>query len=251
MELRHSLALALALVALGPASAHGAGERASMRASFRPEHLGAPSTISIRLNVAGGPRGVPAPLRQVDVLLPAEMGFATSGLGVAACDPHALEVLGPDVCPANSRIGSGAAVVEIPIGPVVRQEHVRLSLFAAPSPDGYLHVLICAVGEFPVIAQIVLTSVLLPRQLQIDVPLVPSLPAAPDVSLVEMNATLGGALTYYEVVHGHVAAYHPRGVGLPPRCPRGGFKFAAGFAFLDGSRASAHTAVPCPRRRRG
>ena len=250
MAVRNVLAAALALGALLPAGACAARERGSIHASLRPERLGAPSTISLRLGVAGGPQGVPAPLSAIEVVLPAELGFATSGLGVASCEPAALEALGPRVCPADSRMGSGTALVEIPIGPVVRQESVRLLLFAGPSPDGYLHLILCAIGEFPVEAQIVITAVLLPRHLAISVPLVPSLPGGADVSLVQMNATIGGGLTYYERVHGDVAAYHPRGIGLPPRCPRRGFPFAASFAFIDGTHASAGTAVPCPRARR-
>jgi hypothetical protein len=61
--------------------------------------------------------------------------------------------------------------------------------------------------------------------------------------------TLGGNLTYYEIVKGQSVPYHPAGVGLPQSCPRGGFSFAATFAFLDGSRSRADTAVPCPRPR--
>jgi hypothetical protein len=251
MALRHTPALAIALAALVPAAAHAAqspigGESATIHTSLRPERLGAPSAISLRLAVHGGRDGVPAPLSGIDVFLPAELGFATSGLGVASCDPAALQALGPSACPPDSLMGSGSALVEIPFGPQVAQEHVRLLLFAGPSPDGYLHLLICATGEAPVEAQIVLTSVLLPQRLAISVPLVPGLPGGPDVSLVQMNATLGGGLTYYERIHGHVAAYHPRGIGLPPRCPRHGFPFAASFSFIDGGRASASTAVPCP-----
>jgi hypothetical protein len=205
----------------------------------------------MHLQVAGGHGVVPAPLSGIEVFLPAELSVATSGLGVAPCAPVALEALGPAACPANSRMGSGSAIVEIPIGPEVRQEHVTLTLFAGPSPDGYLRILIYAIGKFPVEAQIVLTSVLLPGRLQITVPLVPSLPGGPDVSLVDMRAMLGGRLTYYERVNGRTAAYHPKGIGLPPRCPHKGFGFAAMFSFTDGTRAQANTAVPCPRKRRG
>jgi hypothetical protein len=64
-----------------------------------------------------------------------------------------------------------------------------------------------------------------------------------------MHLTLGGKLTYYENVRCRRVAYDPAGVGLPSRCPRGGFPFVATFAFLDGGHSSAGTAVPCPRRR--
>jgi hypothetical protein len=249
-RIARTFALLVALGALPPSIAIASGETARIGAQLSPERLGAPTTIALHFQVGGGRRGVPAPLSGIDVFLPGELGFATSGLGVAPCGAAALEALGPPACPANSRMGYGTALVEIPIGPVVRQEKVQLTLFAGPSPDGYLRILIYAIGTFPVEAQIVLTSVLLPGELRISVPLVPSLPGGPDVSLVEMRAVLGGRLTYYERVHGRTAAYHPKGIGLPERCPRIGFRFAASFSFTDGSRAAASTTVPCPRKRR-
>lgn len=83
-----------------------------------------------------------------------------------------------------------------------------------------------------------------------NIPLVPTLPEAPDISVVQVRSTLGPLhLTYYEEVSGRRVAYEPKGILLPNRCPRGGFRFVADFGFQDGSRASAHTAVPCPRSR--
>jgi hypothetical protein len=106
----------------------------------------------------------------------------------------------------------------------------------------------------PVLAQLVLSSQLLPARapfgglVKVNVPLVPSLPDGPDVSVVQLAATLGPEhLTYTEKVHGRTVTYVPKGILLPDRCPRGGFPFAATLGFVDGSRASAHTAVPCPR----
>jgi hypothetical protein len=96
-----------------------------------------------------------------------------------------------------------------------------------------------------------MSTLLTPGRLQLNVPLVPSVPEGPDVSVVRVQATLGGHLTYYEQVHGRTLAYRPRGIGLPRTCPRGGFKFAAAFAFLDGTYASARTTVSCPPLHRG
>jgi hypothetical protein len=145
-------------------------------------------------------------------------------------------------------MGSGTAIVAIPFGSVVVKEPVQLALLAGPSSDGYLHLLAYASGKFPVEAAVVLTAVLLAGRLSITVPPIPSLPAAPYVAVEEMHLTLGGHLTYFETVKGRRVAYHPAGVGLPRSCPRGGFPFAATFAFIDGSSARAHAAVACPRR---
>ncbi len=223
-----------------------------MSASLTPERLGAPTTISASFHISPGPGEFPV-LAGVALSFPANLGFLTSGLGLAACDPTLLAEQGPQACPANSHIGGGSAVALLPLSGLIR-EPVQLSILAGPSSDGSLHVLLSALGAFPVAALIVLDARLLPGRLSIAVPAVPSIPEGPDVALGDMHLQLGGELTYYEAIRGHEVAYHPRGIGLPRRCPRGGFAFGAQFTFVDGQRASAHTSVACPRggpRRKG
>jgi hypothetical protein len=184
----------------------------------------------------------------MDVHYPADLGLATSGLGVAACDPIQLEANGPAACPPDSVMGYGSASVEVPLGAEVILETASIVLVAGPSENGYIRLLVCATGLTPVAARIVMPTLLAGGHLHISVPLVPSVPEGPDVALVRARVTIGGRLTYYERVHGKNVPYHPRGVSLPRRCPRGGFRFESVLAFADGSRARAHTVVPCPRR---
>jgi hypothetical protein len=219
-----------------------------MSAAFTPERLGAPTTVSFGFQLKQGGQ-VPAPLSGIELAYPRDLGLATSGLGLSACSPARLEVHGPSGCPANSRMGYGSAVVGIAFGSDLIKEPVQLALLAGPSPDGYLHLLVYATGKFPVEAAVILTAVLLPGHLTVTIPPIPSLPAAPYVSLTEMHLTLGGQLTYYEMVKGRPVAYHPAGVGLPSTCPRGGFRFAATFLLLDGDRAGSRASVACPKRR--
>ena len=169
-------------------------------------------------------------------------------LGLAACNPALLEENGPQACPANSQMGSGSALAEVPLDGSLHLEAAKLAVFAGPSPNGYLQLLVSAVGRWPVAALVVLSGELLPGQLIIAVPPIPAFLEGPYVALVAMHLTLGGDLTYYEHVHGRSVAYHPAGIGLPRTCPRGGFPFAASFAFLDGQNADAHATVACPRR---
>jgi hypothetical protein len=225
-----------------------ASATARMSASFTPEHLGAPTTVSFGFQIDQSGQD-PAPLTGVELAYPRGLGLATSDLGVAACSPAQLEDLGPTGCPANSHMGNGTALVEIAFGPHLVKEPVALTLLAGPSANGYLHLLVFASGKFPVEAAIVLTAELLPGHLAITVPPIPSLPAAPYVAVTEMHLTLGGHLTYYETVRGRRVPYHPAGIGLPNTCPRGGFRFAATFMLLDGQRALSHAAVACPKRR--
>ncbi len=239
------LPVAIALCgALPPAAS--AGQIARISAKFSPEHLAEPTTVHLGFRITA-PGQTPAPLRGIELGYPANLGFATSGLGLSACEPAELEILGPTACPPDSRIGSGHARVEIPIGPQRVEEAIVLTLFAGPSPDGYLHLLVYASGMTPVIAQVLLSGVLLPRRIDIVVPPIPSLPEAPYVAVSRMQLTLGGNLTYSEKRGGRSIAYRPPGVGLPRSCPQGGFRFTARFDFLDGERTGARTAVACPR----
>ncbi|HYM54184.1 MAG TPA: hypothetical protein VES97_02395, partial [Solirubrobacteraceae bacterium] len=126
----------------------------------------------------------------------------------------------------------------------------------APVQNGRLGLLFYADGEGPVYAQLIFPALILEApapfggRLETQIPVIPSLPEAPNAAVVQMRSTIGPKnITYYQRSHGRTIAYHPNGLLLPSSCPRGGFPFAASFAFLDGTHASARTSVPCPARR--
>jgi hypothetical protein len=225
------------------------GPAAKVAADFSPDRLGGSSTIKIGMEIKPSPSEPATPVSKIVLRFPQSLGFATSGLGLASCVPSVLLKLGPEACPANSKMGSGKATVVVPFGPALVREKVTLQLYAAPSSDGYVHLVVYAHGKEPVIAAIVLSGVLLPGRIEIRVPAIVSIPGAPNVSLVSLQASIGGALTYFERVHGKTHSYHPRGIGLPDVCPSGGWKLGASFAFTDGRRSSAKTVVPCPGER--
>ena len=202
------------------------------------------------MNIDPPEASAPIPISAVAVSYPSDLGLATSGLGLAACNPAALELQGAEACPPDSKMGVGSAVVEVPFGPAIVKENVTLGIYAAPSADGYVHLAILAHGSAPVVASIVFAGVLYPGELQMSVPPIASLPGAPYAALVKLHASLGGALTYYERVRGRTVAYRPRGIGLPDSCPRGGWKLAAAFTFTDGQSSRASTVIPCPQRGR-
>jgi hypothetical protein len=188
-----------------------------------------------------------------DLRYPSNLGIGVSGLGLETCRLSALEKLGLSACPPDSRMGSGKATVEIAVGPSIVRETVGIAIVRAPVNNGRFALVFYADGKGPVEAQISLPALLLEAanpfggRVDIRLPLVPSLPESPDVAVVHLQATIGpGHLIYYERVHGRTVAYHPRGIQLPKSCPKGGFPFAATFAFLDGARRTAHTTVPCP-----
>jgi hypothetical protein len=245
---RTALTLTLALCALLPATAH-ATPSAHITARFVPLRLGAPSTVSLGFTLTTPAGEIPSPLTALDFRYPANLGIATSDLGVAGCDPARLEADGPAACPADSIMGYGSASVQVPEGGEIVPETASIAIVAGPSKDGYFNLLVSATGLSPVAARIVMPTLLIHGHLHITVPLVPSLPEGPDVAIIGARVTIGGHLTYYEHTHGKTIAYHPKGVMLPRRCPHGGFQFTATLSFLDGTQTAAHTTVACPTRR--
>jgi hypothetical protein len=249
-------ALTVALTfALAPSFAQAVSERASLHASFSPNRLGVPTTISFGFNLSTTEGLAPPPLTGLDLRMPAGMNYTTTTLGLAVCQPAALLARGLAGCSPNARLGYGTAFVEVPFGTGAGHELPEVQAVAGASSTGNLVVLFYANGLYPVSAQLTFAGEVLPdsgpfgSQLQTNVPLVTSVPGGPDVSIVSVSTTIGPAhLIYYKHVHGRLIAFRPRGVSVPERCPRGGFPFAAEFSFQDGGHASAQTTVPCPPR---
>ncbi len=229
---------------------------ARLSAALSPEHLGQGTTIIFGFTIATTTGQVPSPLTDLDLYYPANLGIGTSGLGLETCSATVLEIDGPEGCPSQSQMGYGKGVVEIPFGPEILKETAQATIFMEHIHEGHLGLLFYANGHLPVSAPITFSGLVLPAKnpfggdLAATIPLVPTLPGAPNASLVQLQSTIGPLhLTYYEYTRGKYRPYHPRGIVLPNTCPRGGFHFAASFKFEDGTHTSAHTVVPCPGRR--
>jgi hypothetical protein len=248
-----SVCAPLALSAPITPAAQAVEERASLHASFSPNRLGAPTTISFSFHIRTAEGAAPPPMTALDLQLPAGMNYTTTTLGLATCDAETLAARGLAGCPANSRLGHGSALVEVPFGVGTGHEIPEIQAVAGPSPNGNLVVLFYANGLEPVYAQLAFSGEVLPdtgrfgSQLSANVPLVTSVPGGPDVSIVSVQTTIGpNQLTYYRRAHGRLQPFKPRGVAVPERCPRGGFPFAAQFRFLDGTTTKATASVACP-----
>jgi hypothetical protein len=244
-----------ALLALaGLPQAAEAAETAVLHASFSPDRLGASTTIGFGFNLAGTGGGAPSPLQSLSLHLPPGIDYLSTTLGLAICQPAALLARGLSGCSPNSRLGFGSAYVEVPFGQGSGHEIPDIQALMGPPHDGNIVVLFYADGREPVYAQIVFQGELiagsetLGGSLDAAVPLIPSVPNGPPVSIVSARTTIGPAhLTYYEHVHGRTISFHPTGVSLPRHCPRGGFTFSARFSFQDATSAVASSTVPCPR----
>jgi hypothetical protein len=264
ISVRRSIVLAtLALGALTPGAAQGAAAQgagaATLSAAFTPERLGQRTTLDFGFSFSAAPGQVPPPLTQIELRYPNNLGLGLSGLGLATCTAETLEASGPSGCPPDSVMGHGEALTGVVLGTTIITENAPIAILRTPDRAGHLAVLFYSEGTTPVNTRIVFPGLLLPASapfgglVSIGVPLVPTLPGAPYISVIQLHATIGpSGVTYYEEAAGRTLAYRPRGILLPNSCPRRGFPFAARFSFLDGSLASAQTAVPCPARgRRG
>jgi hypothetical protein len=247
-------AVAVALCAAMPATSR-AGPSARLEVTLVPKQLGHDTTIEFGFRIEG-PRGtVPPPVTKIALSYPAGFGIVTSGLGLASCKATSLEEVGLEGCPSQSLMGYGTATGDIQIGSGVIEESGATAVFMAPFQNGNIALQFYLNAEDPLSAQMIFPGLLLPARapfggdLTITVPLIESFPEGPDVALVRLRSTIGPlGITYYDRIHGKFVPYHPNGILLPRTCPRGGFPFAAAFTFAEGTKTSAHAAVPCPRR---
>jgi hypothetical protein len=234
------------------AAAASAETSVSLGASFSPYRLGARTTIELSFQLRAPAGEVPAALTDAEVRYPPDLGIALSGLGLAVCSPATLEAAGTSGCPANSIMGHGDAVAELRFGTQIVTESATISIARAPDQGGHVALLLYVSGPSPVNTQILSPAQLLPAsgpyggRLNIEVPLVASVPGAPDLAIVKLSVTVGPqGLTYFERVGDQTLAYRPKGILLPTRCPRGGFPFVGAFTFADGQHASSRAVVPC------
>jgi hypothetical protein len=238
-------------------AAADAAPSATLTAAFIPERLGQRTTLSFGFRIRGGAGLLPPALTAIDLSYPNNLGIALSGLGLVTCTAAALEASGIAGCQENSIMGFGSATAEISLGSDVVGEPVPITILRAPDEEGHISLLFDAVGTTPLNTSAVFPGTLLPApapfggQVSIDVPLIASLPGAPDVSIVRLHATLGpSGVAYSKPLEGRTVGYQPPGILLPPTCPKGGFPFKTQLSFADGSHASARAVDPCPGRRR-
>jgi hypothetical protein len=227
----------------------------SLHAAFAPEILGHSTTVNFRVQIAPTSELLPPPLTEASIRYPAGLNISLSGLGIETCSAQTLELSGPQGCPPDSLMGEGRAIAEFPVKHQVFRETAQIAIVRGAEQEGRLAMLLYVYNETAVNAELILPSQLFPGvrpfggRLQIQVPLVTTLPEAPDLAVAELQLVLGPKdLIYYERAHGKQIRYKPAGVRLPGHCPRGGFPFAIQLGFLGGSHASARTAVPCPGR---
>jgi hypothetical protein len=250
---RRTIRIAAVLLSICLPAAAQASPSATLSGTFTPERLGRRTTLDFAFSFSAPTGQVPPPLIQIELSYPNNLGIGLSGLGLATCTAQTLEASSPSGCPPNSIMGYGEALTGIVLGSETITEVAPITILRTPDEEGHFALLFYAEGTTPVDTHILFPGLLLPASapfggtVSIGVPLVPTLPGAPYISVLRLHATLGPhRVIYYEQANGRTLAYQPMGILLPGSCPRSGFPFAAQFSFLGGSLATAHTAVPCP-----
>jgi hypothetical protein len=150
-------------------------------------------------------------------------------------------------------MGTGKALVAVPLGPEAVYEPVAVTALMGPPEDGHTVMLFYAEGKSPVSADLVFPGQLLAdsgafgERLNTVIPLTPSVPEGADVALIRMESEIGARhLLYTRRVNGKTRLFTPEGPVVPKHCPLGGFPFAASISFQDGSHVTVASQVPCP-----
>ncbi len=198
--------------------------------------------LNINIDLAGGTLGDPPPLRRSVLRLPAGLGIEIPQL--RSCEPERVRRLGARGCPTQSRLGLGRALIQAPLGSQLLGESVSLWVFLGPLRNLQPTFEILAQGDTPFQERLVLSGTVLPdappygEDLVLSVPAIPTLPLEPEASIVSMSLTIGSRPR---------SARESNATIEPTSCPPGGFPFAAGLTYADGSTQNVSSTTPCPR----
>jgi hypothetical protein len=235
-------------------TAAAAAPTATLHVGLSPEQLGGSTTLSFGFTIAAAGQVLPPALTSLEVGMPPGMGVDLNGM--QACTRAALLARGASGCSVNSQVGRGSVVVRVPLGEVIRTENAALSVFDGPRQGGHTTLLFYAAGRLPIATQLVFSGVIGAGagtnaggpSINAAIPLIPTLPEAPDAAIVALNSTIGTRQrAYYRAVGSRRERITPKGATLPARCPPGGFPFSAAFSFNDTTTTTVATRVSCVR----
>ncbi len=259
---RRALVVLWTAAALAAASGSAPGAQPiRLSTSFDPGAVaGAATAVHVTLQV--DPQLADKPLDEVSFAYPRGLGVVSSGLGLAACKRPAADfvrvlIVAPLLggCSPNSvmAIGTARALVKLATGGQVIPEYALITLLSGPLEQGRLGLVAYVDGQHPFGAKLVFAGEARDArapyggELTVHLPPIPGIEDLATLYLVQMRLTIGAhAIRYYERRRGRRVAYHPEGVLLPTRCPRGGYRFRVRVGFVDGTSTGATSIAPCP-----
>jgi hypothetical protein len=211
--------------------------------------LGAGAALQIQYTIKGSEYGgFPAPLIGVNFFTPAGTKLHTGGF--ATCSPAVLQNRGPGACPRHSRVTlSGTALGVVSFGSERVQERASIQAFFAPGGGLQFH----TQGSSPVSLEFLSPSHVAgagrpyAQRFVTSVPLIETVPGAPDASTLSISLKIGAAFR-----KGRKVVYYGT---VPKRCPRGGFPMKSELLFAGLGGLSAQTVpvtyrAPCPAHHR-
>ncbi len=257
---RASICLALlGLAILGLPAASSAAPTVTFKATAVPipgfphtgNILGAGAAVKFEWTIKGNEYGgFPPPLIGVNTFFPA--GTKISPAGFTSCSPTSLKNIGPKSCPKGSRITTaGEANGFVTFGTERVPEKVSVEGFFAPNNGLQFLTVGTTPASFEFISSSHKTSVGAPYgpEYITEVPLVETVPGAPDASTESINVTAGAAIKK----NGKAIYYGKE----PTKCPKGGFPLKSELVFANlgalparatGEIVTSTYKAPCPRK---
>lgn len=252
---RLAASLTLLLLALLAPSALAAPARLDV-AFGDGARLGEPAAIGVELRI--DPRAHSAPLTTLTLQYPASLGITTSGLGLAGCRRPAtdfrlvsIEALGLAGCPRNAVMALGEARAQVRIGTYRFPATATVTLLAGVYGDDGLGLVAFVDGINPLGYKLAYRGLAgaapapFGGQLTMTLPMIPDLPDDATFALTLLRLSIGDPRIVYA---DGGRRFHPGGIELPRRCPRGGLRFRARLGFADGGSAQVAARAACPRR---
>jgi hypothetical protein len=211
--------------------------------------LGAGAALRVQYTIRGTEYGgFPPPLIGVNFYTPA--GTRIHPAGFVPCSPAALQNSGPRACPRRSKVTlAGKALGVVTFGQERVQEWASIQAFFAPRGALQFY----TAGRSPVSLEFLAPSHVVAarapyaQKFVTTVPLIETVPGAPDASTLSIDVKVGAAFR-----KGRRVVYYGR---VPKRCPRGGFRLKsellfAGIGGLAPQTVTVTYRAPCPRRHR-
>lgn len=204
--------------------------------------LGAGAMIEVHGQISGTEYdGSPPPVTNLRYFAPAGAKLDTQGF--TTCTRAVLEQFGPSHCPKTSTLGPpGWGLGVVSFGGERVPERATVQPFFGPG--GSVQVFVD--GSTPVSLEIVASGQVVPAAAPFseeyieEVPLIETVPGAPDASILEGTVEVGAA----HKLGGKTVSY----VTIPPRCPKGSWPVKVEVTFLGGVTAQASYKMPCPKR---
>jgi hypothetical protein len=256
---RASTCLALlGLAVLGVPSVAAAAPAVTFKATAKPipgfphtgNILGAGALEQVEWTIKGAEYGgFPAPLVGVNVYEPG--GTKLHPQGFATCSPAALKNAGARGCSSKSKFAAGKATGVVSFGSERVEETTAISGFFVPGGYSFY-----TQGTSPVALEFISNSHISNTssapygpKISTEVPLVETVPGAPDASVFSINVAAGAAIKK----NGKAMYYGT----LPKKCPKGGFPLKSELIFANisalpsrvpGETVTTTYKAPCPRK---